>query len=418
MPAAERILPADQEVRLELLEAGATARISSDTGEQAVPKGKGKGKSKMPPPPKAAAPKPKAVPLKPTASAGVGMSALLSKVEAVGKKKDLEEAKEIEDIDLSQIDPTAAREKVVCPRCGKEVLKEHFESHMTAHSSEILPWLFLGGKRNLENDKEMTIRTNITHVLNLAHDVNLKDGFREVYTEYNRERGLPFVYKKISFGDTADQNILPELDGALQFISEAHSSNEQHHVLVHCAQGVSRSASVVLAYLMKYERMSLRQAYDHVRERRTVADPRKEFVDQLAHFECQLFELDEPTLTGAIAFEGRTLLNLDDPMPMLQEGQKESVSAKEPQQASAVPQDDNEAENDMVEEDISNKPARTAALSYESVSDWYKDENPADSPTKTTSEWYLDGKPRPSTRTSQTEIHAMIDDIAAPEQGH
>ena len=203
-------------------------------------------------------------------------------------------------------------------------------------------YIVIKGKRNLENDKEMTIRTNITHVLNLAHDVNLKDGFREVYTEYNRERGLPFVYKKISFGDTADQNILPELDGALQFISEAHSSNEQHHVLVHCAQGVSRSASVVLAYLMKYELMSLRQAYDHVRERRTVADPRKEslkdesnsrgvnclvacnrgmpltplieeFVDQLAHFECQLFELDEPTLTGAIAFEGRTLLNLDDP---------------------------------------------------------------------------------------------------------
>ena len=43
---------------------------------------------------------------------------------------------EIDDIDLSQIDPTAAREKVVCPRCGKEVLKEHFESHMTAHSSD------------------------------------------------------------------------------------------------------------------------------------------------------------------------------------------------------------------------------------------------------------------------------------------
>ena len=35
----------------------------------------------------AAAPKPKAVALKPTASAGVGMSALLNKVEAVGKKK-------------------------------------------------------------------------------------------------------------------------------------------------------------------------------------------------------------------------------------------------------------------------------------------------------------------------------------------
>ena len=40
-------------------------------------------------------------------------------------------------------------------------------------------------------------------------------------------------------------------------------------------QGISRSASVVLAYLMKYERLSLREAYDLVRARRTVADPRK-----------------------------------------------------------------------------------------------------------------------------------------------
>ncbi len=29
------------------------------------------------------------------------------------------------------------------------------------------------GKRNLENDQELTVRTNITHVLNLANDVNL-----------------------------------------------------------------------------------------------------------------------------------------------------------------------------------------------------------------------------------------------------
>lgn len=29
------------------------------------------------------------------------------------------------------------------------------------------------GKRNLENDQELTVRTGITHVLNLANDVNL-----------------------------------------------------------------------------------------------------------------------------------------------------------------------------------------------------------------------------------------------------
>ena len=43
---------------------------------------------------------------------------------------------EIGDIDLSQIDPTAARERVKCPRCEKDVLEEHLASHMTAHSSD------------------------------------------------------------------------------------------------------------------------------------------------------------------------------------------------------------------------------------------------------------------------------------------
>ena len=38
----------------------------------------------------------------------------------------------------------------------------------------------------------------------------------------------------------------------------------------------------------------------------------EEFLDQLAVFECKLFDVDKPTLTGAIVFEGRNLLNVDD----------------------------------------------------------------------------------------------------------
>ena len=52
-------------------------------------------------------------------------------------------------------------------------------------------------------------------------------------------------------GDTRDQDILKELDGALQFIHDAKTGDERHRVLVNCAQGVSRSASVTIAYLMK-----------------------------------------------------------------------------------------------------------------------------------------------------------------------
>ncbi|CAJ1441477.1 unnamed protein product [Effrenium voratum] len=118
----------------------------------------------------------------------------------------------------------------------------------------------------------------------------------------------------MSLGDTADQDILSVLEEALSFIQEAHEANVEHHVLVNCAQGVSRSASVVIAYLMKHQRMSLRDAYFHVRERRSIADPRKEFVDQLGRLEQQIFGLEQPTFTSQEmeAFEGRTLLNLDD----------------------------------------------------------------------------------------------------------
>eukprot|EP00435_Cladocopium_sp_Y103_P042850 s1266_g11.t4 len=169
-------------------------------------------------------------------------------------------------------------------------------------------------------------------------------------------------------GDTRDQDILKELDGALQFIHDAKTGDERHRVLVNCAQGVSRSASVTIAYLMKflgqevkhwhfaavesqtarrvqkpvvptpvgremYEAMSLRQAYDHVLERRTIADPRKEFLDQLGIFECELFGISTPTLTGEEIFAHRNLLNVDsDPLPskaqMAEGGVLEAVEAK------------------------------------------------------------------------------------------
>ncbi|CAE8617136.1 unnamed protein product [Polarella glacialis] len=288
-------------------------------GEVGKGNGKGKGGKGGPPPPSAGqkgydAPRPKvfAASKAPSPGGSSGMSELLDKVAAEGKRKDLEESKEIEDIDLTQIDPTATRERVKCVRCEKEVDKEFLESHMNAHSSEILPWLFLGGTRNVENDVEMTVRTNITHVLNVARECNIWEEIREITTDYNLKRGLGFVYKKYPFGDTPDQDLLTELPEALDFIHEAHTSDPRHHVLVHCVQGISRSASVVVAYLIRHEGMSLREAHAHLHAKRSLADPRKEFLDQLGRFECQLRGLSVPTLTGEEVFAGRTMLNLDD----------------------------------------------------------------------------------------------------------
>jgi len=57
-----------------------------------------------------------------------------------------------------------------------------------------------------------------------------------------------FQYKVIPLADLPTEQIIPHLDDAIAFIQTALISGS---VLVHCAQGVSRSATIVTAYVMK-----------------------------------------------------------------------------------------------------------------------------------------------------------------------
>ncbi|KAL0175932.1 hypothetical protein M9458_028262, partial [Cirrhinus mrigala] len=52
-------------------------------------------------------------------------------------------------------------------------------------------------------------------------------------------------------------------------------------ILVHCKMGVSRSASTVIAYLMKQQGWALDHALNHVRERRPIVQPNEGFLKQL-----------------------------------------------------------------------------------------------------------------------------------------
>merc|ERR1711972_1171409 len=57
--------------------------------------------------------------------------------------------------------------------------------------------------------------------------------------------------------------------------------------------------------------MSLRQAFYHVKERRSVIMPRHEFIGQLGRWEMSLHHVDAPTLHAEEVYEGTTLLNVD-----------------------------------------------------------------------------------------------------------
>lgn len=65
-------------------------------------------------------------------------------------------------------------------------------------------------------------------------------------------------------------------------------------VLVHCLAGISRSVTVMLAYLMAHKQLTLNEAYNMVLKRKANIDPNFHFMQQLHSFEKQLTDAKTP----------------------------------------------------------------------------------------------------------------------------
>jgi len=68
-----------------------------------------------------------------------------------------------------------------------------------------------------------------------------------------------------------------------EFIEKSRQRGEK--VLCHCVAGISRSVSIVIAYLMRKHHWDLRSAFAFVVSKRPVADPNDGFVCELKAFE-------------------------------------------------------------------------------------------------------------------------------------
>ncbi|XP_035264011.1 hornerin-like [Anguilla anguilla] len=140
--------------------------------------------------------------------------------------------------------------------------------------SAILPFLFLGNERDAQ-DLELLLRLNIGFVVNVTTHLPL----------YHLATGL-VRYKRLPATDSSKQNLRQYFEEVFEFIEEAHQSGRG--VLVHCQAGVSRSATIVIAYLMKHTLMTMTDAYKYVKSRRPVVSPNLNFMGQLLEFERDL----------------------------------------------------------------------------------------------------------------------------------
>jgi predicted protein tyrosine phosphatase len=171
----------------------------------------------------------------------------------------------------------------------------------SSHIHCILPGLYLTGVSGASELWKLKL-------LNVAAIVNCGDASN---TFPDR-----FEYLRVELRDLETADLTIHLDSVLNFIHSRLSLNGNNRgdngtvananidaddgddssqpkqkprvVLVHCAMGMSRSASLVIAYLMKHREMSFQNALQCVRSARNCVEPNAGFVRQLLAFEATL----------------------------------------------------------------------------------------------------------------------------------
>ncbi|WAR09257.1 DUS14-like protein [Mya arenaria] len=116
----------------------------------------------------------------------------------------------------------------------------------------------------------------ITHILNTAEEL----------AEFQYPALDNLSVRHILMRDAENQDLLAFLDTCVDHIHSV--TNSGGTILVHCVAGVSRSASVCMAYLVKYKNKTLFSAYQHIFNQRPCICPNLGFWQQLAEYELQL----------------------------------------------------------------------------------------------------------------------------------
>ncbi|XP_061197327.1 dual specificity protein phosphatase 3-like [Saccostrea echinata] len=148
--------------------------------------------------------------------------------------------------------------------------------------NEVYPGIIIANGDYARNKEELK-RIGITHVVNCAK--GLKYGQFDTSPSYFKDAGIRFL--GIQANDVITFDMSKHFEKAANFIDEALAKGGK--VFVHCNKGISRSASIVLAFLMIKRGMNFMTAVRTVRSKREVL-PNDGFLKQLAILNYTLYE--------------------------------------------------------------------------------------------------------------------------------
>jgi protein-tyrosine phosphatase len=155
---------------------------------------------------------------------------------------------------------------------------------------EIIPKLYLGNQKD-SSDLICLQQLNITHILNVTHNIpNLFENMDK------------FRYLTLPVEDNSDGNMMDLFPKAFDFIDAALSGTGS--VLVHCVGGISRSSTIIIAYLMFKQNYTLNDAYDFVKVKKPNVAPNFNFMGQLLDLETSRtsLQINPPQTSPSIEY--------------------------------------------------------------------------------------------------------------------
>lgn len=146
----------------------------------------------------------------------------------------------------------------------------------TQYPNEIIEGFLYLGNFWQANSANVVAALQITHVVNMGA------------TTEGREKLAHVTYLDVDIVDKVNADIRKTFEATVAFIDEAAKSPGAR-VLIHCVQGVSRSCTIVVVYIMLSTRCTLSAAYAHVLKCRPLIFPNHGFMQQLIAYEAELY---------------------------------------------------------------------------------------------------------------------------------
>lgn len=137
--------------------------------------------------------------------------------------------------------------------------------------ASVIAGLYMGSQ-DVAQDKDLLRKHKITHIISVGVQVCRCSEVKHTFIEAL---------------DLPEFDMRPVFQQSAELIDDIRGSGGS--VFVHCNAGVSRSAAIVIAYIMKKEKFPYMQAFELLKQVRPCVRPNDGFIRQLKLLENDLF---------------------------------------------------------------------------------------------------------------------------------